>query len=451
MIEFNCFCKYHFSLPEDQAGGSFQCPKCGKLVDVPTLNDLDKLNADGTYTLGALELAPEPDRVERATKAFTRQRFNEEGEEIDNRLTLEDVLKIGADKITREIKEEAEASPKYDPLTGELIRPLELKTDEATAHVPMAKPALTYAQLGLDKRMTAGHALAELFKPMNLIVMFAILIAHLFGQVVAAIIVAGIFFIAPVLLMVLVLILSHYGNVVDEIGPTGRDELPRPLRDASFTDDIWNPFKYVFAALLICFWPLLILQNVPESQLVPIGAPLFLLGSFFFPAVLLTLCTSGTVENMRPDRVMKVIGACGLSYFASLLAWLIGISIYLFGIYTYNFTFFKLFYKTQKTSIIFTNSISLPALFLGIIAMHYFGWTVGLLYRNHHAQFPWVLQRHVSTRRKDTIAQLEQINRDRGRAAMEAQRPIPLGPEPTPVKPRMELRDEGQSHRLMPS
>src|SRR5690348_1613708 len=127
MIEFNCFCKYHFSLPDDQAGGSFQCPQCGKLVDVPTLDDLSKLNPDGTYTLGAFELAPEPDRVERAAKAFTRQRTGHDGEEIDLRLTLDDVLKIGDDK-SAESKNEAEARPKYDPLTGELVRPLELKT-----------------------------------------------------------------------------------------------------------------------------------------------------------------------------------------------------------------------------------------------------------------------------------------------------------------------------------
>jgi hypothetical protein len=432
MIEFNCFCKHRFSLDDDQAGGSLQCPKCGKLVDVPSLDDLHKLNPDGTYDMGALELAPEPDRLERATRAFTRQRTSDDGEQIDLRLTLDDVLKIGSDEIALDVTRHAEAQPKYDPITGELVRPIELKTDASAAPIPMAKPALTYAQAGLDRQMNAGQAMGELFKPLNLVVMFAVLLAHLFGQVVAATVVAGIFFIAPVLLMVMILILSHYGNIVDEIGPTGRDELPRPLRDASFSDDIWNPFKHVFAALIICFFPMLLLVNVPASMAVVLGAPLFLLGSFFFPAVLLTLCTSGTIENMRPDRVLKVIGACGLSYFGALLAWLVAISIYLVGIYAYNFTFFKLFFKTQKTSILYTNAVSLPLLFLGIMAMHYFGWVVGLLYRHHHAKFPWVLQRHVSTKRKDTIRQLEQKNRERAMAAMN---PPAARPAPTPTQP----------------
>jgi hypothetical protein len=358
--------------------------------------------------------------------------MGEDGEEIDLRLTLDDVLKIGADEIALDIKDNAEAKPKYDPLTGELVRPIELRTDPVTAPIPMAKAALTYAPSGLDRHINAGQVMVELFKPLNIVVMLAILLVHLFGQVVAATIVAGIFFIAPVLLMVMILIMSHYGNIVDEIGPTDRDELPRPLRDASFSDDIWNPFKHVFAALLICFWPMLLLVNLPESMTVVIGAPMFLLGSFFFPAVLLTLCTSGTIENMRPDRVMKVIAASGISYFGALLAWLVGISIYLFGIFTFNFTFFKLFFKTQKTSIIYTFGVSLPMLFLGIMAMHYFGWLVGLLYRKHHAQFPWVLQRHVSTKRKDTITQLEQKNRERALAAMNAQAARSTPPQQRP-------------------
>jgi hypothetical protein len=438
MIEFNCFCKHRFSLDDDQAGGSLQCPRCGKLIDVPTLDDLNKLNADGTYTMGALELAPEPDRVERATRAFTRNRATEDGEEIDLRLTLDEVLKIGADEINREVTQDAEAKPKYDPITGELVRPIELKTEPVTTSVPMAKPALTYAPSSLEKHLTAGHAMAELFKPINLIVMLAVLLAHLFGQIVAATIVAGIFFIAPVLLIVMAIIIAHYGNIVDEIGPTGRDELPRPLRDASFSDDIWNPFKHVFAALILCFWPMLLLVNMPETLVVVMAVPLFLLGSFFFPAVLVTLCTSGSLENMRPDRVLKVIAACGVSYFGALLAWLVGISIYLFGLYAFNFTFFKMFFKTQKTSIVYTYGVSLPMLFLGIMAIHYFGWLVGLLYRNHHAQFPWVLQRHVSTRRKDTIAKLEEKNRERAKLLMNTQITDPN--TPTPVKSRIELQ-----------
>ena len=50
MIEFPCPCgRYTFSVPEDMAGGLVQCPKCGRLNDIPTLSDLALIAEDGTY------------------------------------------------------------------------------------------------------------------------------------------------------------------------------------------------------------------------------------------------------------------------------------------------------------------------------------------------------------------------------------------------------------------
>jgi TctA family transporter len=42
-------------------------------------------------------------------------------------------------------------------------------------------------------------------------------------------------------------------------------------------------------------------------------------------------------------------------------------------------------------------SASYGSLIMGIFLMHYFCWVLGLLYRQKHEQFPWVLQRHVKT------------------------------------------------------
>ena len=39
--------------------------------------------------------------------------------------------------------------------------------------------------------------------------------------------------------------------------------------------------------------------------------------------------------------------------------------------------------------------VVLPALGAGVYLMHYFMWYLGLMYRSHHDQFPWVLQRHI--------------------------------------------------------
>ena len=39
-----------------------------------------------------------------------------------------------------------------------------------------------------------------------------------------------------------------------------------------------------------------------------------------------------------------------------------------------------------------------PALVIGVYMMHYFCWYLGLIYRDYHEVFPWVLQRHIPTR-----------------------------------------------------
>ena len=44
-----------------------------------------------------------------------------------------------------------------------------------------------------------------------------------------------------------------------------------------------------------------------------------------------------------------------------------------------------------------TRTAALPL--AAIILMHYFCWVLGIMYREHQPQFPWVLQHH--TRRED--------------------------------------------------
>lgn len=61
MIRFSCRCNHPFQLDKSEAGGLAQCPKCGRLNDVPTLSDLPNLAEDGTYQLDAAKL-PAPNR-----------------------------------------------------------------------------------------------------------------------------------------------------------------------------------------------------------------------------------------------------------------------------------------------------------------------------------------------------------------------------------------------------
>jgi hypothetical protein len=43
-------------------------------------------------------------------------------------------------------------------------------------------------------------------------------------------------------------------------------------------------------------------------------------------------------------------------------------------------------------------ALQYPLLLIGIYAMHAYAWYLGLQYRKHHADFPWVLQRYTGRR-----------------------------------------------------
>ena len=44
-------------------------------------------------------------------------------------------------------------------------------------------------------------------------------------------------------------------------------------------------------------------------------------------------------------------------------------------------------------------SVSLALLALGLYLLHTFSWMLGAFYRSGHSDFPWMFQRHVSTRK----------------------------------------------------
>jgi hypothetical protein len=411
-----------------------QCPRCGRLNDVPTLSDLQSIEADGSYKIDQLQVRPEPNRMADVHRAFTREHLDEEGREIDLRPTLEDLMKVGVSAEPLDLTDAA-PPPKYDPLTGERIRPIEVKHDPneipQQAQVPMAKPAITYA-VGDEARIaTAWGALSQLMQPINLFVMIVVLLFHALGLVVTSILLAGLFFMAPVLLVIMMIVLAHYGNIVDDIGRAEQNELPRPLRDASWSDDIWQPFIGVAAGLIICFWPLLLTLNLEQRWGPVFALVLAVPGLFFLPAVLITLLTSGTVLNLRPDRLLGVIAASGPVYLVAAAVFTVGVVFYLFGLGGITVNFLQLWLKNPPPMPrIMHPGITTSALLVGILLMHYFFWLVGLLYRKHHSAFPWVLQRHEKSNRKDTLAQLEQRRGQiRAMAARNAAPPSPQAPQ----------------------
>src|SRR4051812_39267513 len=85
MIAFACRCKHRFSLPDDQAGGVVQCPDCGRLNDVPTLDDLPHLDVDGVFDIYADRPVDDPARLAQLGIIYAKGTHDAEGDEIDMR------------------------------------------------------------------------------------------------------------------------------------------------------------------------------------------------------------------------------------------------------------------------------------------------------------------------------------------------------------------------------
>ena len=402
MIDFPCHCGYRFSVPEELAGGSLQCPDCHWLNEIPTLGDLASILPDGTYVMDRPEVSP-PESLAGKFRAFSRSTHDDFGNPIDLRPTMRDIRRVGVTDPPP-LEHPLEVSPKYDPETGELIRPLHITVREGDGPggIPVAKASLSYATPGLIDRVYPARVYLELFRPANTIVMSFIFLFHLMIQ--AIMIVISVILPIAGLAFLVVAVIGHYGCVVEEVGREERDELPRPLRDLNLGEDIWFPFCNVMAALMLCYLPALsvMIWLPPESRhRLFFAGSMLLLGTILVPAVLLTLLTGGTFYNLRPDRVVGIIVNAGASYILLVLGWVIAIATYSAGI-------IGVYVCVMVGWIIKTAVIPKPywigsfiALAGGIYLMHAFCWQLGLLYRGRHTQFPWVYQHHI--RRKKAI------------------------------------------------
>lgn len=422
VIKFACKCGHRFAAPLEQAAGTIQCPDCGLLCDIPTLSDLASLEGDGTLRMAPASPRVEPHRIDHLAVAFTRETLDGQGEEIDLRPSQDDLERIDSDAIPLKPREQAlTEKPKYDPVTGELIRPIGVDERQAPqAHtVPVAKRALSYASGDLMVIPSAGRALRDLFSPINMVVMLFILLLHILNQMSIFAVMGGLFLLAPSVVLFTALILAHYANVVDETGPEARDELPRPIRGVSFGDDIWRPFTQAAGAMLVCFTPAQLVRAYGPASPGIQATYLFLLatGAFFFPAVLLTLVTSGTVVNLRPDRVLAVIRTIGTRYTISLFCFLLTAAGYWIVLQGTVLFVYRLMSRSPSAAPL-VNFVShpaflYPALMLVLLVAHYFCWHLGLLYRRFHDHFPWVMQHHVSLRAQAELEKAAQLRAQR--------------------------------------
>jgi hypothetical protein len=417
LIKFPCKCGHRFALTPDMAAGVIQCPKCGLLNDVPTLSELDHIADDGTLLLNPAHKRDERDRLARLNKFYNPSHLDERGNEKDLRLSHEDLADVGADITPIDLKDQGrKAAPKYDPVTGELIRALDVGPqptnfaagdDPPASQIPVARTAIGYA---LPRRSLASASIripVELFMPQNVIVLIFIFVIHFFNQWAMFAMLGGFFFIVPIVFVLSSLIASHYGNVIEETGPEEMDEVPRPIRGLSFSDDIWRPFVNISIALCLCYAPaMFVFSNAPDRYTAMIGGgALLLAGTFMFPAVILTTVASGTFNNLRPDRVFGVIRAAPGSYLAAVLLWLVSFAAYIFAMTGSLFFLVRMGTPTGTAGIASSplshGLIVYPAMMFAVFLAHWFCWHMGLIYRFHHDRFPWVLQRHISTRRQE--------------------------------------------------
>jgi hypothetical protein len=403
MIDFSCRCGHAFSVPDDRAGGEIQCPACGRLNDIPKLSDLAHLAADGTFELGAVPQTPSllPD-VERV---FGRQKLEADGSEIDLRHPAYSDQAPSPQPQESPDDSPRPAAPRYDPETGEIIRPLDLiPAPELDRSIPVANRVLAYAVLRAEDRISWGKPLIELFSPVNMLVLFFVLIAQIMAMAVTvplyAVLTSATVVIWPVLFLVLLVcgggILAHLSVVIEEIGTDGRNELPRFLRNMSLSDDLWGPFVYFATAIGLCFGPILVAAALPLKENVQwsLMAGLAVLGGILFPATLLTSVTSGTTANLRPDRILRLMGVIGARYIILILAFALAAGLYLAGIAAVSGSALHWLEMTHNSGI-FQGIVAWPLLIGGIYFIHYFCWVLGLEYRRHHSEYPWVMQFHV--------------------------------------------------------
>jgi uncharacterized sodium:solute symporter family permease YidK len=164
----------------------------------------------------------------------------------------------------------------------------------------------------------------------------------------------------------------------------------------SLSDDLWLPFVYFATALAICFGPMLLASYLPLRENVQwsLTAGLAVLGIILFPATLLTSVTSGTIANLRPDRILKLMGVIGGRYIILILSLILGAGLYLAGIVAVSGSALH-WLQSMGNRGIFQGAVAWPILFGGIYFIHYFCWILGLEYRAHHSEYPWVMQYHV--------------------------------------------------------
>ena len=176
---------------------------------------------------------------------------------------------------------------------------------------------------------------------------------------------------------------------------SGAEHRDLPYRLGS--TQVVRPLAMILVALVISFVPagICLATRAGTNSFLACALAIALAGTYFLPGVLLTMITSGSVVDLRPDRLLKTISLCGPRYISPLLSWIIAAAALRLGQTILAQSVDKWVNGHVQPSWLNNALIAWPLLCLGIIVLHFCCFELGMLYRRHHAAFPWLFQ-HTS-------------------------------------------------------
>jgi predicted Fe-S protein YdhL (DUF1289 family) len=304
----------------------------------------------------------------------------------------------------------------YDPTTGELIRPLDVTHVPKPAPVLAQSATLSYERKHPGRTLTIWMPFREMFALPNMVVC-GVVTAMCYVNMILLVLTAQLFLPGIFVLGLVLMTVAHFANVVDETGPTATDELPTPLRGGSLYDDMIRPLIQVFVAYAIAYAPIVLWNLYVGPLSASTNLALTLLFFILVPATLLTMITSGALNNLIPSRMFSVIGAAGRHYWIVTFMGFVATIAFGFGLLwcmsTGDAVSRRLFVgpaSDRLTMLGLNHYVELAlaplVMFAAVYLVHAFCWQLGLLFRFHHERFNWVLQRHEKTDRGDVLSQL---------------------------------------------
>ena len=295
----------------------------------------------------------------------------------------------------------------------------------------MAQPALGYANASTTPTISSRSIFINLLRPINLLVMAVIFILYVCCGAIMLCGALGYFLGLPFLFIFVLMLIGHWANVVDEIGRQDRDELPRPFRDVQWYDDMCQPLGALALAVFLCYLPLHIVHltvHDPHMQML-VGLPFALAGTLFFPAAFLITSTSGSITNLHPVRLWGTLVAAGGIYPVTVLLWTLAAIPYGFVLWTLLMSATPLW--GELPHIYRDWRLLLGVLAASIYLMHYFCWSLGMIYRERHSMLPWEFQYHRRDPDRDVVAARRNTRPPKMKVSVVRPKQAEVGPAPS--------------------